>query len=396
MLQRAQAVARRLDRAWAGLPATTRDAAASVAVAVVCLLLLWLEPESALNGVTRSADAWGALLVLGGTLPMALRQRAPGVVLVPMAACSGTALLLGYAAALTVLWLMFGLCLFLVEVDRFSPALFGVVGSAVGLAVVAYGDRAQATPLNAMAAVIFGALPALVADVLRTQRAAHAAAVEQASRGLALRTSELHRAVAEERMQIARDVHDIVGHHLSAINLQAGGGRRVAMRGGVDRSAETFGLIEHLSSQALEETRRTLGMLRQATAELGPVPGLQDVGGLLSSFRSAGVQVDLEVAGHADDLSPAVETCAYRILQEALTNVAKHARPPHAVVCIDYREDALHLEVRDHGRATRRRPSLGGHGLLGMRERAVLLGGELHAGPDDGGWLVRAVLPLSR
>ena len=395
MLQRVQVLAERLDRAWSRLPPTVQDTSSSVVVAVVCLLLLWLEPLNALNGVTRPADAWGTLLVLGATLPMALRRRAPAAVLVPMAACTVTALLLGYAAAPAVLWLGFGLCLLMVEVDRFQPALFGVLGSAAGLAAVVYGDRSQATPLTAMAAVVFGALPALIADVLRTQRRTHAAAVEQAGRELALRTSELHRTVAEERMQIARDVHDVVGHHLSAINLQAGGGRRVAMRGGSGRSAETFGLIEHLSSQALEETRRTLGMLRQATAELSPIPGLSDVGGLLSSFRSAGVQVDLQVAGHPVELSPAVETCAYRILQEALTNVAKHARPPEALVCIDYRPDALSLQVRDHGRGAGRRPRPGGHGLLGMRERAVLLGGELHAGPDGDGWQVRAVLPLA-
>ena len=395
MLQRVQVLAERLDRAWSRLPPVVQDTSSSVFVAAVCLLLLWLEPLNALNGVTRPADAWGALLVLGATLPMAVRRHAPAAVLLPMAACTLTALLLGYAAAPAVLWLGFGLCLLLVEVDRFQPALFGVLGSAAGLAAVAYGDRAQATPLNAMAAVILGALPAIIADVLRTQRRTHAAAVEQASREMALRTSELQRAVAEERMQIARDVHDNVGHHLSAIDLQSGGGRRVAMRGGVDRSAETFALIEHLSSQALEETRRTLGMLRQATADLGPIPGLSDVGGLLSSFRSAGVEVDLQIAGVADELSPAVETCAYRILQEALTNVAKHARPPRALVRIDYRADELRLQVRDHGRGSRRRARSGGHGLLGMRERAVLLGGKLHAGPDGGGWQVQAVLPLA-
>jgi signal transduction histidine kinase len=400
-------------RRWRELAPGRQDALLVAVLTAAGLAVLVAEPVNQLNGVTRSADALGVALVVGSTLPLAWRRRWPLALLVPMTVLASTALALGYAASLSLVWTAFAVGSAAVHSRRPVAVPLTLLGSVGTLgSVFLFEEKDVRTPLVAVIALLLGGMPAVVGYALRTQRALNAELAEQASRAVRLRTSELQRAVAEERMQIAREVHDIVGHHLSAINLQAGGGRRVAMRSGGGPAAATFGVIEHLSSQALDEIRRTLGMLRQATADLGPLPGLHDLDQLLASFRAAGVAVELEVQGRGPDLSPAVGTCAYRIVQEALTNVAKHARPARALLRIHYDGREVRVLVRDWGTRRSAAPGQdqqdqqdqqdgrdgqdrqGGHGLLGMRERAELLGGRLDAGPDEQGWHVRAVLPV--
>ena len=201
-------------------------------------------------------------------------------------------------------------------------------------------------------------------------------------------------AAAAERVRIARELHDIVAHHLSVIVLQAAGARASGKAAGASLEK-----IENSGRQALAETRRLLDVLRDTDQETGltPQPGMAELGALASTIRAAGLPVNLDVGGAPAALAAAVDLSVYRIVQEALTNVLKHAGPARADVRIGCAGNAVTIEVTDDGtREPSRQPPAGGHGLAGMRERAAIFGGELQAGPrPGGGFTVRARLPLS-
>jgi signal transduction histidine kinase len=218
---------------------------------------------------------------------------------------------------------------------------------------------------------------------------------------LAARNAALQRqaeqAVTAERARIARELHDIVAHHLSVVVLQAAGARASGQAS--DRTLEK---IEHSGRQALTEMRRLLGMLREPDEEpaLTPQPGLAELPALAESVRAAGLPVHLVIDGIGAALPPAVDVSAYRIVQEALTNVLKHAGSACAEVSIGYVDDSVTIEVTDDGPGLDTADPLwaeatqGGRGLTGMRERVALFGGEVRAGPGpDGGFAVRARLP---
>jgi signal transduction histidine kinase len=164
------------------------------------------------------------------------------------------------------------------------------------------------------------------------------------------------------------------------------------------RAAAVFDAISGTGKQALAELRRLLGVLRDAPGErLAPQPGSARIPDLVAGVRAAGLDIELEIVGAARELPPAVDLSAYRLLQEALTNVVRHAGPARATVRVEYADDALRLAVVDDGVGSLgTTPSSGaGHGLVAMRERVALVGGTLRAGPSpDGGWTVTAVLPL--
>jgi len=214
---------------------------------------------------------------------------------------------------------------------------------------------------------------------------------------LAERSAELQRqaeqAAAAERARIARELHDIVAHHLSVIVLQAAGARAAGKP--AEASLEK---IENSARQALSETRRLLGVLRDPDEEAGlaPQPGICDLDALAASVRAAGLPVHLVIDGDPAALPAAVDVSVYRIVQESLTNVLKHAGPARAEVTIGCAADTVTVEVTDNGMAEPgRKAPAGGHGLAGMRERAAVFGGELAAGPrPGGGFAVRARLPL--
>jgi signal transduction histidine kinase len=218
--------------------------------------------------------------------------------------------------------------------------------------------------------------------------AAHVAAVER----------EAKVAVAAERARMARELHDIVSHNLSIVVVQAAGGRASPGRS-ADETAQTLEKIEGSGREALVEMRRLLGVLREGDGEpeLTPQPGIARLAALMDSVRAAGLPVDsaIDVGG---DVPPAVGLSAYRVVQEALTNVLKHAGPASARVWVHREGDDVLIEVADDGAglpAPRSGPP--GHGLVGMGERVALLGGDLRAAPrPEGGFLVRARLPLEK
>ncbi|MFJ2738677.1 sensor histidine kinase [Streptomyces sp. NPDC087440] len=201
------------------------------------------------------------------------------------------------------------------------------------------------------------------------------------------------RAATEERLRIARELHDVVGHHLSLINVQAAAAlRRTQKRSG--SGEEALAAIKESSREALRELRATLGVLRQVdeAAPTAPPAGLDRLDDLVAGARRAGLEVETYRSGVPWPLPTELDLAAYRILQESLTNVARHARATTVTVRVEHAPDHLALEVADDGRAA---PGPYGSGIVGMRERARALGGELAAGPGPGGgFAVRARLPL--
>jgi signal transduction histidine kinase len=203
-------------------------------------------------------------------------------------------------------------------------------------------------------------------------------------------------AVVEERARIARELHDVVAHHVSTMVLQAGAERR-SLGEDAGQTGEVLGTIEHVGRGALTEMRRMVAMLRSNPAEdLAPQPNLSQVADLVDQLRAAGLAVELQVTGDRRDLPAGIELSAYRIVQEALTNVLKHASGAAAFVEIGYRSHSLEVVVRDDGRGSPRPVATGGHGLVGVRERAAMLGGRFEAGRQPGGgFAVRVLLPVA-
>jgi signal transduction histidine kinase len=220
---------------------------------------------------------------------------------------------------------------------------------------------------------------------------------EAAVRADEQREVESTRAVADERRRIAREMHDVVAHSVSMMVIQAGGARRILDRDPA-RAAEAATLIESAGREALAEMRHLLGLLHSDddAAEYAPQPTLARLDVLVERARAAGLPVQLEVVGERPELTAGLDLAAYRVLQEALTNVIKHGGCAATDVRVHYRADAVEVLVSDQGDgAVDARMAGSGQGLVGMRERVRMYGGELHAGPRSGGGFEVAVrLPL--
>ncbi|GAA4680417.1 hypothetical protein Prum_050720 [Phytohabitans rumicis] len=210
--------------------------------------------------------------------------------------------------------------------------------------------------------------------------------------------SLLEHAARGERARIARELHDVVAHHISMIAVQAETAR-LTTPGMPTEGAQRLSAIGDTARTALTEMRRLLGVLREdagTVPDRRPQPGLQQLNELIDEARaSAGASTRLIVHGHVVPLDPGIELTAYRIVQEALTNARRHARGAAVDVELDYTDDALHLRIRDNGPGPPTTAAASGHGLLGMRERAAMVGGTLWTGPAPAsGFLVSAVLPV--
>ena len=205
-------------------------------------------------------------------------------------------------------------------------------------------------------------------------------------------------AVDEERLRIARELHDVVAHNVSVMAIQAGAARVAGSSDGA--SAKSLQSIETTARDTLAELNRLLGVLRKEPGqpETSPQPGLEQLDALLKTARESGLDVDLRVTGDQRPLPAALDLTAYRIVQEAITNALKHAHASRIEVRVSYLPDALELAVRDNGEGGSEEAirASTGHGLIGMRERVALFGGELEAGSADvGGFTVRSRLPLT-
>jgi signal transduction histidine kinase len=217
---------------------------------------------------------------------------------------------------------------------------------------------------------------------------------ERAIRAEERRAERAEQAAAAERARIAREMHDVVAHTLAVIVRQADGGRFAAVKD-PQKAAEVLGVIATTGRQALTDMRAVIGVLRSGSVESGPVPGIDDVPALVERVRVAGTAVTLTATGSPRPLDTAASLAAYRVVQEALTNVVRHATKGAAAgVHLIWTDDGLEVTVSDNGAA----PSDGsaeGNGLVGMRERVTAVGGHLVVGFGDGGFAVRARIPAT-
>jgi signal transduction histidine kinase len=235
----------------------------------------------------------------------------------------------------------------------------------------------------------------------RGRRTYAAAVAERAAEREREREERLRRAVADERVVIARELHDIVAHAMSLIAVRSG--VALAVRDSQPEEAgKALAIIETTARRALQEMRLLVGVLRRVDdrgAELNPAPVLAALDDLVDQAGQAGVLVHVQIDGEPRPLSAGADLSAYRIIQEALTNVVRHAGPTRAQLRLCYRRDEVTIDIVDEGSvrfdAARIDPGGGGHGLIGMRERAALYGGDLVAGPDGHGFGVHARLPTN-
>jgi signal transduction histidine kinase len=373
-----------------------------------------LSVMSGLSDRRRGADvpALGLALLAALAPALLIRRRLPGTSLASVA---------GLQAGIFALGMMPGANFAAELVAPYSVALYGsrrvrlATAAAAGVALVAIAllpagrwDRG-----NALSLLIAGAGAWLVGEVMRNRRAGVAQLAERTARLERERELEASRAAAEERLRIARELHDVVAHNLSVVVVQAQAAQRILDRD-TERARGVVVSIERTGREALDEMRRLLGVLRAGEAPgdgealgggegdglFGPQPGLARLGELVEQVRRAGLPVTLRVEGEERPLSAAVDLSAYRIVQEALTNSLKHAGQARAEVLLRYRARDVELRVSDDGRGGAAHLDGGpvpgsGHGLVGMRERVELFGGELAAGPrPGGGYQVHARLPL--
>jgi signal transduction histidine kinase len=325
------------------------------------------------------------------TLPLAWRRRAPlTVVAVVMAALAGQTLLDSSEQPPQTPFLALVVAVYSVAAYTERPrALLGGVVSLTVILLSEPDDFIVAGPLY---------IGVWLAGRLYRDRQRLATALQSRTAALEREQEETARlAIAEERARIARELHDVVAHSVSVMVVQAGA-ERLALGPGQESTRETLVSIEKTGRQALAEMRRLLGMLRKEDEELAlaPLPSLDHLDSLVAHVREAGLPVELHVEGARRTLPAGVDISAYRIVQEALTNALRHAGPARARVVVRYGEDEVELEVADDGHGSQQ-TNANGHGLVGMRERVALYGGELNTGlREEGGYAVRARLPFDR
>lgn len=328
------------------------------------------------SGLALGVLWWSPLAALGLTVGLVVVQSA-----------------LGYhytdAALLTIVVCSFALVAF----ERWTRAFAGGFVVAAGfIAVVFTSDITwrEAVTTWALLSIVWAA-----AGVLRLYRMNATRAERRAALFAADRDARAREAVAEERARLARELHDSVGHALNVVVLHAGAAQRVVDKR-PELAREALGSIETVGRQALVDIERMLGVLRAGESEsLDAAPGVGQLEVLCESVREAGLPVTLTVEGDRVELPSSVDLTAYRIVQEALTNTLKHAGDARARVRIRYGPGAVELDVEDNGRGTAAKAGGGGRGLVGMRERVAIFGGELQAGPRaEGGFAVHARLPL--
>ncbi|MFJ4674365.1 sensor histidine kinase [Kitasatospora sp. NPDC088783] len=402
-------------RRWCG----GRPGRTDVAVALACFVLA--TPITAATAYHRDASITGYLLfLLLSCLPLLARSRWP----VPVAAAT---VLIGVVElvlipfspgprpeALGISMFAVGVALYAVATRTDRPTAWRTgccAAAALTLTALIVRPGLEEIPQN-LGLIAWPFLSVAIGDAVRSRRELLASAVERAERAERTREEEARRRVTEERMRIARELHDVVAHHITLVNAQAGVAHHL-MRTDPDHAYQALERIRDTSRAALDELRATVGLLRHSgepAAPREPAPGLAGLDDLLDAFRHSGLDVTLERGDAAglDDapardgtsavLPPILDLTAYRIIQEALTNTHKHAGPTTARVRLDFGPDTLRLTVEDDGRADGGGAPDGtgtGHGMIGMYERARAVGGTLSAGPRPGrGFRVHAELPL--
>jgi signal transduction histidine kinase len=372
-----------LDRAlerWRRVPPLVAYASLAALVGLVTVVAVMVEDPK----VDEDLRAFGVALLAAQIAPLVWRRRSPVVVLAIVATAS-----LAYGAAeLPDPPLQFAVLLAFFTVGAHTPRSVSVP-CALALVVAGIATLALAHDSDAadVAVSFFAATTAWVlGDAARVQRE-RTALLEQR------RVDATRQAAADERMRIARDLHDIVAHHVSVMAVQAEAAQEV-LAARPERAGKAMADVADTARTTLGELRRLLGVLR-AEGDRAPQPDLDGIGDLVESVRRTGLAVEVHTHGERRPVGGLAGVTAYRIVQEALTNVIKHASAARADVELRFGEDELVVMVTDDGRGSDGGGAEGGHGLAGMRERLAVLGGALDAGPcPGGGFSVRARLPL--
>ena len=383
---------------WRWVRTHPRLVDAGVAIALALLALPTLTGGHGPRGEQGDDVVTTVLLVLAA-VPLVVRRRYP----VPVWALT---LLLGVLAVLTSnghLLLPLPTFLALYTVGRLAPLRTTVLTAAVtGVAFVAATVVVQGAWLDergdfpALTTLALSGAAAAVGVAVRNQHAALAAARARAQQAELTREEEAQRRVTDERVRIARELHDVVAHHISVVNVQAGVARHL-MDSHPDQARMALSAVRDASKTVLSEMSAVVGLLRtpEEHAPTAPAPGLERLGALAESARLAGLALTWTVTGEPYELPPVHDLTAYRVVQEALTNAAKYGAGAADLV-IDYGPDAVHVDVRNPVGASPLASTGDGHGLIGMRERVEAVRGRLVTGPTaDGAFTVHAEIPRS-
>jgi signal transduction histidine kinase len=370
-----------------------------VTVALIAVTFGLLLPHRAprASGIVWDAGGWVTYAV--AAVVTLFRRWSPRVTLALVLPVAMAALYLRAGGGAVIYVVMALYSVVAVSSRRAALVIVGLVAGAVLAATVAGGgDDVITGAIAGVALVLLGWLAGentRAGRIYAAQEAERAAEKEAAAE--AERAEQVRRALADERAQIARELHDIVAHAMSVIAVRSGVARMM-IDTDPQQAREALAIIETTTRRSLREMRLLVSVLRESgdhKAELAPVPGLSDLGLLVADMAAAGVTLDVQVDGAVRDLPPAADLSAYRIVQEALTNVVRHAGPTRALVRISYRPAEVSVEVTDDGPSGQPPPTSrtgSGHGLIGMRERAALFGGVLVAGPYAAWFRVKASL----
>src|ERR1700730_3254289 len=350
-------------------------------------------------GGLSNALVVGLVLLLIQVIPLLWRRSHPSLVLLVVAGAFGAKILLGFnpgVAGIGLLVAMYSVAAYDVGARRLFFLVIAGLGFVAGFVV--FGVTGNPRSFAVTVPSLFFVAAWLIGDYLRTRRAYVAQLEERAARLERARDQDRRLAADEERTRIARELHDVVAHDVSVIAIQAGAARAVHATK-PEAAAQALGLIETTARETLVELNRLLGVLRSgngASPDRSPQPGIGQLAGLVEGLRAAGLEVDARVDGEPRPLPPAADLSAYRIVQEATTNVLKHARARRVDIRVRYAETMLGLDIRDDGAGDGGDPaSSSGHGLIGMRERVALFGGKFHAGRSRaGGFSVHARLNI--
>ncbi|NUK11571.1 sensor histidine kinase [Streptomyces lunaelactis] len=376
------------------------DGALAVVV-LVCMLVGSFADPNGRHGPEfggRTPELRSVVLVVLVAGALVFRRRNPMAVLVFTTAVSVVELVAGEPPAPIAMSAAVALYTVASRTDRSTTWRVGLLTMGVlTAAAMVFGSTPWYTQEN-LGIFAWTGMAAAAGDAVRSRRAFVDAIRERAERAERTREEEARRRVAEERLRIARDLHDVVAHHIALVNVQAGVAAHVMDRR-PDQAKEALAHVREASRSALNELRATVGLLRQSgdpEAPTEPAPGLDVLDELVTTFRQAGLPVEVARADDGVRLSAAVDLAAYRIIQEALTNVQKHAGThAKAEVSVVRVGPTMEVTVLDNGAEAEGPADGGGHGLLGMRERVGALGGRLTVGPRyGGGFRVQAILPL--
>ncbi|WP_228982888.1 histidine kinase [Streptomyces sp. DH12] len=385
------------------------DALLAAAVLAAMVLGSFVDPHGDGAGPTfgtRTPGPASVVLMVLGAAALVARRRAPLRALAVTGAVTVAEFVAGDPPAPVAMSAVVALYTVASRTDRPTTWRVGLATMTVLTAVaMSFGSSPWYAQQN-LGVFAWTGMAAAAGDAVRSRRAFVDAIRERADRAERTREEEARRRVAEERLRIARDLHDVVAHHIALVNVQAGVAAHV-MDKRPDQAKEALAHVREASRSALDELRATVGLLRQSgdpEAPTEPAPGLAVLDDLLDTFRNAGLPVRLARTDQDTHLPAAVDLAAYRIIQEALTNVRKHAgQGATAEVSVLRVGRTVEVTVLDDGTAPVQAVggpgpagAQGGHGLVGMRERVGALGGALTAGPRyGGGFRVQAILPLT-